>query len=225
MKMTRFLCCSLGVFGWWILSALAAMAQASPTPSRHTLIEILSDSALWGKNFPMVLASLRSWDQAGQRSVLVFPNRIVGGTPLSSPEKARETSRSIAETMTTRPFKPKPQFQAMFGTSQLTPHLKTEIIARFQDDDSARVVATQPDAQFFAPDLTIDKVKERLGPPEKVEQQVIQSEGDRRPVILTLNRYAGGAVVFAQSDVAARPESVNRVLLDASAVMNAIEAK
>jgi hypothetical protein len=129
--------------------------------------------------------------------------------------------------MATREFKPKPIFEAMFRGIAPRPAalLKTEVIPSFQDDDSVRVISTRPDAQFLTPNLTVATVQERLGPPEKVEQQVIQGEGERRPVVLTLYRYADGAVTFAESDIAARPGMVDRVLLDASAVVNAIQVK
>ena len=219
---------------WWVgivaiamLACVEANAQSSPTPSKPTLDAIFSDSTLWGKDFPIALASLQSWPAAGERSVVVFQNRIVGGTPLKTREEAEQTSKKVAEAMATMEFKPKPRFEAMFKdvAPQLAAPLKTEIISRFQDDDSVRVASTRPDAQFLAPNLTMAAVQKRLGPPEKVEQQVIHGEGERRPVVLTLYRYADGAVTFAESNIAVRPGMVDRVLLDVPTVVNAIQAK
>jgi hypothetical protein len=204
-----------------------ASAQPSPSPVKRSINSILTDRTLWGKDFPLALASLQSWPEAGERSVLIFQNRIVGGTTPKTRQEAEQKAKKVTEVMATKQFKPRPEFEAMFKESGPAPAtaLKTEVISRFQDDDSVRVTATSPEAQFLAPNLTVATVQKELGPAEKVEQQVIQSEGDRRPVILTLHRYADGAVTFAESDIAAVPGTVDRVLLDAPAVMNAIQAK
>jgi hypothetical protein len=210
-----------------IFSCTDGMAQTSSTQSKPTLTTILTDSNLWGKDFPLALASLNGWAEAGQRSVAIFRDRIVGGKPFKTREEAEQTSKKMSDLMETKQFNPKPEFEAMFKgiASKSAVPLKTEIISRFQDDDSVRVAYSRADAEFLAPNLTIAIVQERLGRPQKVEQEVIQSEGDRRPVILTLYRYADGAVSFAKSDIAAQPEMVDRVLLDVPAVVNAIQVR
>jgi hypothetical protein len=217
----------LGIIAISMLAGLGARAQPGPSPAKPTIDAILTDPTLWGKDFPLALASLQSWPEAGERSVLIFQNRIVGGTTPKTREEAEQKAKKVTEVMATKQFKPKPEFEAMFKDSAPSPDavLKTEVLARFQDDDSMRVTTTRPEAQFLAPNLTVATVQKQLGAPEKVEQQVIQTEGDRRPVILTLYRYADGAVTFAESDIAAVPGAVDRVLLDAPAVINAIQAK
>jgi hypothetical protein len=217
----------LGIIAISTLASVNARAQPSPSPSKRTIDAILTDPALWGKDFPAALASLQSWPEAGERSVLIFQNRIVGGTALKTREEAETKSKKVTEVMATKEFRPKPGFEAMFKDTapRLAAALKTEVMLRFQDDDSVRVAATSPEAHFLAPNLTVATVQKQLGTPQKVEQQVIQSEGDRRPVVLTLYRYADGAVTFAESDIAAVPGAVDRVLLDAPAVMNAIQAR
>jgi hypothetical protein len=217
----------VGIIAMSILACVDAMAQPPPTPSKPSLAAILTDSTLWGKDFPVALASLQSWSKAGQRTVMIFQDRIVGGIPFKSREEAEQKGKEVTDAMMRTEFKPKPGFEAMFRGVAPKPaaELKAEVIERFQDDDSVRIASTGPGAQFLAPNLTVATVRERLGQPEKVEQKVIQSEGERRPVILTLYRYADGAVTFAESDIAARPGTVDRVLLDAPAVVNAIQVK
>ena len=217
----------LGIVAISMLAGMDATAQPSATPPKRTIDAILTDPTLWGKDFSVALASLQSWPEVGERTIMIFKDRIVSGTPFKTRDEAEQKSKKVTEVMATKEFKPKPGFQAMFKGVAPGPAtaLKTEILSRFQDDDSVRVAATRPNAQFLAPNLTVAAVQKRLGPPEKVEQQVIQSEGDRRPVILTLYRYAEGAVTFAESDIAAQPGTVDRVLLDAPAVENAIQAK
>jgi hypothetical protein len=57
-------------------------------------------------------------------------------------------------------------------------------------------------------------VEAAFGKPETITTLVIQSKRDMRPAILTLNSYAGGAIIFAESDLAPRPGLVDRVILD-----------
>jgi hypothetical protein len=214
----------LGIVATSILACAIARAQPSPSPSKPTLSSILSDRTLWGKDFPLALASLQSAQEVGVHGVVIFPTRIVGGTRFNTREDAEQMARKLTEVMATRELKPKPDFEAMFKDIglRLAAPLKAEIIPAFADDDSIRVAWTLPEAEFLPPKLTVTAVQERLGPPEKVVTEVIQSEGERRPVVLTLYRYAEGAVSFAESDIAARPGLVDRVLLDASAVMSTL---
>jgi hypothetical protein len=214
----------LGIVATSMLACMVARAQPSPAPSKPTLSSILSDRTLWGKDFPLALASLQSAHEVGERRVAIFPTRIVGGTAFKTREDAEQTSRTLTEAMAAREFKPKPEFEAMFRAIGPRPAelLKAEIIPAFADDDSIRVAWTRPEAEFLPPKLTVAAVQKRLGPPEKVETEVIQSEGERRPTVLTLYRYADGAVSFAESDIAAQPGLVDRVLLDAPAVMSTL---
>ena len=75
-----------------------------------------------------------------------------------------------------------------------------------------------PSYQFLPERLTTKQVEEVAGRPEKVATEVIQTEGERRPVTLTLRSYAGGAIVYAESDWAPTPGLVDRVILNVSTV-------
>src|SRR5688572_21219575 len=52
-----------------------------PTQRVDSLPVILSDTRIWGADFPSGLAYLRSWQRAGEREVAVFSNMIMGTTP------------------------------------------------------------------------------------------------------------------------------------------------
>ncbi len=56
-------------------------------------------------------------------------------------------------------------------------------------------------------------VRSRLGEPERVVEQTIQNRTERRPVILKLHIYAGGAIAFAESNMA-EPNVIERVVVD-----------
>lgn len=210
------------------LSGAVAIAQPnSPTPAKVVNVEtILTDTKLWGKDFPLALASLPSWSEGGEREVVIFKDRMVASTPLKSRDEAEQASRKIAAAMAVKELKPKAAFQPMLrAVPKIGTALKMEVLPRFADDDSVRLMSTKPNAQFLAPELTAAAVQKQLGPPEKVEQQVIQTEGDRRPVILTLYRYANGDIAFAESDMAPKPGLIDRVLLNAPRIVNALEAQ
>ena len=93
---------------------------------------------------------------------------------------------------------------------------------RLRDGDGYHLALTRAAGlQLLRPSLTIDTVRARLGPPEKVTEQAIQNEGERKPVILTLHQYAGGTIAFAESNMA-EPGVVERVVLDLNAVVGAV---
>ena len=217
----------VGIVAIALLACMDANAQPSPTQSKPTLSSILSDRTLWGKDFALALTFLQSWHEAGEGKVAIFSKRIVGSTAFRTREDAEKVTSKLTDAMARIVFRPKPEFEAMFKgiEPRLAAPVKAELIPAFADDDSIRVAWTLPDAEFLPPKLTMAAVQERLGPPEKVEQELIQTEGERRPVVLTLYRYAERTVTFAESDVAVRPGLVDRVLLDVPAVINAIELR
>jgi hypothetical protein len=93
---------------------------------------------------------------------------------------------------------------------------------RLRDGDGYHLALTRAAGlQLLRPSLTIETVRARLGPPEKVIEQAIQNEGERKPVILTLHQYAGGTIAFAESNMA-EPGVVERVVLDLNAVVGAV---
>jgi hypothetical protein len=96
-----------------------------------------------------------------------------------------------------------------------------------RDDETARVMLLRRsesvrETQFLKPGLTISTVEERRGQPEQISYRRIEEEGDtRRPVVLKLHHYAGGAVKFAESNVT--PAGVvERVILDVRKISSAI---
>src|SRR5207247_976595 len=68
-------------------------------------------------------------------------------------------------------------------------------------DDGAlhlAIAIASPDP-VLAPGLTIETVQSVIGPPDSTARQTIQNGFERRPVVLRLYRYAGGAIAFATS--------------------------
>ena len=195
----------------------SALSAAQPRPEA-TLRKILLDNRIWGEDFPAALARLQSWKQIGESNVTVFSERIVGSTPYTRREEALPHTERLLQNMSKPPARFKPEFTSMMereSTGESKPPQAS--IARLSDDGTFRVIWSAPGARFLRPALTLEQIEKWLGPAEKISRQVIQSKGERRPVILTLHSYAGGAVSFVEWDLDPRPGLVNRVLLDVAA--------
>lgn len=195
-----------------------SMSQGGPS-----LAKILSDRTLWGRDFPTVLAFLDSWSRINEQKIYIFPDRVVGGTRYKTREEAQQAAARLSEAMrATRP-RPKPEFLELLRgvPSQAPDQLRVEAITFLPDDDYFHVAWTSQSLRFGAQNLSVATVRERLGPPEKTALELIQNETERRPVILTVHSYAGGAVVFAESDWAT-PGYVDRVILDVTAIRAAL---
>jgi hypothetical protein len=211
------------LFGAVVLLSVAAAFGDPPEEKANAIAKIFSEPGLWGKDYRAALASLPAWNRLGEKKVAVFAERVVGASPQKTREEAQTQAEKFTETVKALRPKPAPKFEALFKArgSELG-QLKMEVIPSFSDDDLAHLATTGPALQFLPPRLALATVKERLGPPEKVSTEVIQGQGERRPVILTLYTYAGGAVVFAESDMVPKPGSVDRVILDVPAITAAL---
>ena len=197
------------VFG----ATLPAFAQSGQGPA---VIKILTARGLFGKDFPAALASLPAWRRAGEESVAVFPDRIVGATPFKAAEAAQPARSALGEALRQATPAAGPSFATALRALVGKPPPLTSDVIQFSDDGSFRVALSG--GEFLRGGLTVKQVEAAIGQPETVTTQLIQSEGERRPVILTLHSYAGGAIVFAESDLAPRPGVIDRVILNVPAV-------
>jgi len=206
--------------------ALLSLASAFGDPQQdktNALAKIFTAPGLWGKDYPAALASLPAWNRLGEKRVWVFTDRVIGGSPHKTREEAQAEAGRFSEAVKELRPKPVPKFEALLKEKTEQLHAgKMDVIPFFQEDGTARIAWTTGSQQLLAPRLNMATVKKRLGPPEKVSTEVIQGQGEVRPVILTLHSYAGGAVSFAESDVAQRPGLVNRVILDVPVVTAAL---
>jgi hypothetical protein len=187
-----------------------------------TLQRILSDDTLWGTDYPSILTRLRALRDSGERTAYVFADRAAGASA-SRTQADAQTRATRLTTLMARPVTlqaPYAQLQQRAAASPNAVALRAEAV-RLRDGDGYHLAITRAAGlQLLAPGLTIAAVHARLGPPEKVTEQAIQNEGERKPVILTLHQYAGGAIAFAESNMA-EPGVVERVVLDLNTVVQA----
>jgi hypothetical protein len=213
-------------------SSLGAINLSRKRPVRHrrgtivraqekSLEDILTDQSLWGKDFPSVLRALPAFGRAGEQQVSVFPHRILGRTKHAERKQTDPNVARLAQQLNaTQNLTPRSQrLQAYIGKERT--RLKAEVF-QLPDDRTFRVSAAEPTGQFLAPGLSIAEVERRLGKEERVTTEVLDDGTDRRPIILTLHHYAGGAIVFVESDVNPNIGSVDRVFLDASKISTSL---
>jgi hypothetical protein len=200
----------------WPLPVAAQGEQAA------TIAKILNARSLWGKDFPAAIASLPAWDRFDERRIVIMRDRMVGGTPFKSAETVQALVGSVRDAMTQAAPTPTGPFASLLSDYVNRPApLQTQVV-RLADDGSQRLTVTAPNYQFLPATLTTKQVEEVAGPPEKLTTEVLQTEGDRRPVTLTLRSYGGGAIVYAESDWAPTPGIVDRVILDVPAVASTV---
>jgi hypothetical protein len=182
------------------------------------LEKILKDRNIWGDDAIQMLASIDRWKDAGETSILVYADRVVGGTKWETAERAREMASRVSQAMQRPRAKLSPGFltayQGVLERRIPRGHVQS---TRFMEDDSFRVQWSREGAVFLK-QLTLRAVTDAYGPPEKIVTEVVHARGERRPAVLTISEYAKGAVKFVQSDLAPDPSAVDRVILDVAAV-------
>jgi hypothetical protein len=194
----------------------AASMPAPQATDPNQFEKILTDRNIWGEDAFQLFASLDRWK--GESSILLFTDKVVGGSKFETPVQAREKAAEMARTMDRARSRLSPDFAASYKAAlgRKVPALQAESV-RFLEDDSNRVQFKRAGAEFLKPGLTFRSVLNAYGPPEKTTTEVVQALGDRRPAVLTISAYAGGRVKFVQSDLSPDPNVVDRVVLDVPA--------
>ena len=202
-----------------VLLSVESRVSAMPGPqaaNSSQFEKLLIDRNIWGEDAFRVFASLDRWK--GEPSILVFTDRVVGGSKFETPEQAREKAAAMARTMG-RPFsKLTPEFATSYkeALARKAAALQVESVP-FMEDDSYRLQWKREGAEFLKRQLTMRAVVAAYGAPEKTTTEVVHARGDRRPAVLTISEYAGGMLKFVQSDLSPDPGMVDRVVLDVPA--------
>lgn len=229
-----------------IATALAPGAtgrgKAAPRDEPAMIRDILADDAIWGEDFTALLATLKDWGEAGQREIEVFGNEAGEPEAAAAPSPSEEAAakararllNSLLEQGTTK-FKAefearlkeggdggqREKWSADAAIKEVSPAVYPS-----RDDEAPRVMMllrseAAGGTQYLQPGLTISTVEGRRGEPEQVSYRRIDSDDERRPVVLKLHHYAGGAVKFAESNVTP-PGTVERVILDVRKISRTI---
>jgi hypothetical protein len=205
-----------------VMATLGALPLLPPQqPPAGSVSRILLEQPLWGRDYPPVLTQLRALQDAGETTAYIFSDRVAGASAFATEQLATpRVERTRAMAAKTAPLGP--QFEALQRQAAARPVTLRATAARLIDGDGYHVVLTAPTAiELLPPGLTIAAVRARLGEPERVTELTIQNRGERRPVILKLYTYAGGAIAYAESNMA-EPNVVERVVINLAAVTPAV---
>ena len=215
------------VFSALVLAGVAVLLRSEPrafampspqavNPSQFD--KLLTDRNIWGEDAFQVFASLDRWRAEGESSILIFTDKVVGGSKFETPEQAREKAVGMARTMNRANSKLTPDFATSYKTALARKTTALQAVSvRFMEDDSYRLQWNREGAEFLKKQLTMRSVVAVYGAPEKTTTEVVQARGDRRPAILTISEYAGGMLKFVQSDLSPDPNIIDRVVLDVPA--------
>lgn len=201
---------------------LRATRQQKAKLQKKTVLQILTDKVLWGKDFLTVLAYLESFQRVNETRIAVFSDEVVTTTALKSEDEGKRAAEQLNQTIEKLTADPTPLNKNLllrFDGQRKT--LRAEVLPYFAEDESVRVRVDSLD--LFSDKLAVETVKKQLGKPEKVSTLLVETEGEMRPLILTLFSYAGGAIVFAEADIAVRPGFINRVYLDVPKILAVLE--
>lgn len=195
------------------LLATSVAAQQAPVTVQRVLLE----QNVWGRDIASLLALLPALRQAGESQVYVFPDRAVGAAPMADQPAARAAIARTPALSTLRPATLRPPFQALFQAQAADAAALRVDAGTTIDGDGVHLTLARDALQLLSPNLTMQTVRERLGPPTRTTLLTIQNRGERKPVILTLHAYADGAIAFAESNYA-EPGVVERVVLTLASV-------
>lgn len=201
-----------------LVSAHAA-AQAPADPAIGVVRTSLGRRALWGRDYPLLIASLPAWAQAQEKTILVAHDLILGGTPFRSPAEAERRARTLRAARARAAYPLSPDFAA--AAREAKPAESRVEVRRYGTDRSYRTVIGRG-LELLPPALSIAEVQRVLGQEESVQREVEDGGGEHRPVVFTSHVWAGGAIVYQTSNYAPAPDQVVRVVLSVRLALRAV---
>src|SRR2546423_1209753 len=124
------------------LPFLTNSAYAATESESATLVKIIATRALWGKDSAVVLGTLPAWNRISETSVVVFPDKVLGGTPYKTPQEAQRARDALAQALSEPQPKPAPsRAELLKGIGTRPASLRAQIVGFFEDD-SQRVALT-----------------------------------------------------------------------------------
>lgn len=193
----------------------ATLAQAPES----SLVRILNNRAVFGKNFGAILQSLPAWNSYGEHEVAIFADHVVGATRHETRAEAQKGAAELNATFLKVQAHFKPEFSTLAPSAPAPFHAEA---TAFPEDDSYRVAIADPLLQLLKPELTLEQLKIELGTPQKIAYLTVQNKTERRPIQLTLYEYSDGQVAFAVPDLSIHPGIIDRVLLNVPSVSGAV---
>jgi hypothetical protein len=190
-----------------IAGTASAQQAAEATP---VLAKVINDRELFGDDGIAAIRAAAAWRGAVKRFVVVEPAQVVADQPLS---EAEDAALSGLQSRTT---------QAAAGVPAARASTLRAVVAFMPEDGTRRLALRRDNPTFLRTGIKLAVIEERYGKPQRVFTEIVESQGERRPAVLTVYEYDGGAVRFASSDFSRFPGSVDRVFLDLAALERAL---
>jgi|SRR5271165_278941 len=188
--------------------------EPRPSETNSMLQKILTSQRLWGQDAFAVFATLEAWKNAGETSIVMFPDRVLGGKKSDTPAGVEQSAAHLTAALKRAQPKLRSEYQAVYRQSMVRTSGFKIATERFLEDDSFRVVLKREGGEFLKKGVTMRTIIDLYGKPENTTTEVVQSQGDRRPAVLTVHSYANGAIKFVQSDLSPTPDVVDQVVVD-----------
>src|SRR5204862_929948 len=125
-------------------SGQAGGGQAAPTAAVKAQIRaILSETAFWGKDAPSALLQLPAWRRAGETSIQVFPDFVLGAASYPNEAAARAAGRVLNAGMKAAPQRPNPEGTRILQNASRKWGADAEVqtIPYFFEDETVKIVA------------------------------------------------------------------------------------
>ena len=190
------------------------------SPNQKTLFEIISNRAIWGKDFPLALAYLEPIASTGENMAEMFPGaiRLSNKFPVSQQTEAQAKARTIDSL--TRNYEKSPFYQKLNKNFPFQSRPVNVGVLNPPGEDSLVINVSFEGAQLLPPDMTTAIIQRELGKPEFIKNIAIHARGEERPTILKLYSYAQGAILFAEAEIT--PGLLNRVYFNLPALFNSL---
>jgi hypothetical protein len=219
--------------GWFaIVFLLGSVTPVVAQVASHvTLEQILSNQSVWGKDFPTALADVTAWRAVGEHKVVILENSVQeiapkvnwGEAEIQSREDKfesvmRSTWKDTHEDLRalTKCDRPGTRLECIEDAQ-----IRTQSVQAVRRGNAIQFATSSKHLEFLSPEATAEIVKKEFGQPERVTTEVIRSDYERRPLILTKYEYVSGKVAFVTSNMSPN-RRIERVYLDADAVSTSI---
>jgi hypothetical protein len=211
------------------LLAAGAIVWSSPATAqtpREPVAQMrasLAQQQLWGRDYPLLIASIPAWVRIQEKTIVVAPDVVFGGTPFSTIEEAEKHAQDLRRALAEVPKPLSPDFASI--AEQAKGRVAERVgVHRYGGDNSYRVIIGFG-LNLLPPDLHAVEVERLLGKEEAVKRDVEDGGGEHRPVVFTTHVWAGGALLYQTSNYAPTPDQIVRVILNVPVALRALAEK
>jgi hypothetical protein len=203
---------------WW--PALAQKPTRDAGAAAVALVRTaLSQRGLWGRDHPLLIASIPAWARSDEKTIIVAADAIIGGTPFRTRQEAEKRAAALRQALAATQTRRR---GSLAGDAAQAAGAAADRVSvrRYGGDESYRAVIGLG-LDLLPATTTMDEVRRVLGKEEAVRRDVEESR-EARPLVLGSHVYAGGAIVYQTSNFTPHADQVFRVVLGIPAALRAV---